>query len=206
MKLFTIIAIVLGMNTSVMAQSEVSNIAPEELFYAAESCDMDTLRKGILEQGISPNVSDYERRNITPLMVTVRSDCHEGTRFLLEQGADINQANNIGYTPLMGAAIGANVDSVRLLLSYPHIQVNAVFVEGGITVLQMVKAHWVAFLTRAVSDEEELNGFIERALFKKQDNHDEVVANIKDDIERARNSAEKYAEIIVLLEEAGATD
>jgi len=83
-----------------------------DLINAAADGDIETIRKeiqtvNINEQGRFGSSALYSACNFNRLNVV---------RFLLENGADVNIADNKGTTPLMLASDNCNINLVRLLL------------------------------------------------------------------------------------------
>ena len=85
-----------------------------DAFYSAIR-DNDLARlQAMLKGGANLNASD-PRGGGTPLMYTAAVGSIEAMTMLLEQGADVNAANNVGATALMWAV--TDIDKVRLLLA-----------------------------------------------------------------------------------------
>lgn len=69
------------------------------IFLAAEKNDVKTLKRLIEEEGIDPNIQDYDRK-ATPLHWASNKGHVEAIEYLIDQGADVNMQNKRGRTPL----------------------------------------------------------------------------------------------------------
>lgn len=70
----------------------------------------------LLERGADPAVAARNDMKVRPLHAAVASRNAGAVALLLERGADPNVRQQIGYTPLMGAASAGRDDMVDLLL------------------------------------------------------------------------------------------
>lgn len=63
------------------------------------------------------SINDKSLFDITPLHVAVKSDMLDKVELLIHKGADVNLANDSGWTPLFDAVIQENLTIVDLLIS-----------------------------------------------------------------------------------------
>ena len=71
----------------------------------------------LLERGADVSVTATNPMRVQALHAAVASRNIEIVRMLLDAGADPNATQQLGYTPLMGAASGGSAEMVDLLLS-----------------------------------------------------------------------------------------
>jgi len=101
----------------------------EMAFFRALTLADEAKIKGYLEAGVSPDFQFTSMQNRTALYVLVNSmrACNVKVRptpekvkglvrLFLEKGADPNRADDMGNTPLMGAASKCDVELIQLLL------------------------------------------------------------------------------------------
>ena len=84
------------------------------LIDAVKSNNLDRVRF-LVEQGADKDKGDSEEGN-TPLWWGSRKGCLNVAQYLVEQGATLDKANNIGITPLIAAAIFGHLQVCRYLL------------------------------------------------------------------------------------------
>lgn len=85
-----------------------------------------------LEAGMSPNATVPDG---TPLLVATLTANLEMTKFLIDKGANVNEKEKDGMTPLMGAILredkGADQQNIVKLLIQKGADVNAPYVVKG---------------------------------------------------------------------------
>ncbi|MFO8042099.1 MAG: ankyrin repeat domain-containing protein [Alkalispirochaeta sp.] len=87
------------------------------LLMAAEQGHMEIVRYLVEEANADVNATTPESRGeITPLRYAISNEDYEMVRFLVENGADVNQANGSGWTPIMTAARVGNREILQYLL------------------------------------------------------------------------------------------
>lgn len=99
-----------------MAKSK-SDIA-EDLFKAAESDDLNTVKSCVerLKDGI--NTLNEENSNTTILVTAAGKGCDTVVKWLLDNGADVNYVDDNVDTALYVAAADGHLSTTHLLLSY----------------------------------------------------------------------------------------
>jgi ankyrin repeat protein len=70
----------------------------------------------LIERGADVRMTARNFMKVQPLHAAVAARSAEGVALLLARGADVNARQQVGYTPLMGAASGGRDDIVDLLL------------------------------------------------------------------------------------------
>ena len=106
--------LVVGLVVCTAALSAQEGGPSGDAFYQAIRDNDLTRLQAVLKSGANPNASD-PRGGGTPLMYTAAVGSIEAMTMLLDHGADVNAANNVGATALMWGATDA--DKVRLLLA-----------------------------------------------------------------------------------------
>ena len=101
------------------AEAEKYSIDPAALIQALMNKEYDRA-KNMVERGVDLN---YLSGEFTPLMCSIENI--EILKLLLENGADVNQANKMNMTALTMAVMINNTDAVKLLLEY-NADVNVV--------------------------------------------------------------------------------
>ena len=86
------------------------------LFSAAESGDLDEVKRLVIDCGVDPNVRDDDVR--TPLHYAAWRGHLDVVKLLLERGADPNAQGVEGETPLDHAMSKGHPDIVKLLLEH----------------------------------------------------------------------------------------
>jgi ankyrin repeat protein len=71
----------------------------------------------LLDRGADPNRWATGEQSVQPLHSAVAGAGEVVAALLIERGADVNSAQSLGYTPLMGAAQNGMLDTVELLLA-----------------------------------------------------------------------------------------
>ena len=71
----------------------------------------------LLERGADVGAAARNDMKVQPLHAAVASRNAEAVTLLLERGADVNARQQVGYTPLMGAAAAGREDFVDQLLA-----------------------------------------------------------------------------------------
>ena len=82
-------------------------------FFGASAAVRSLLRRGADVSAVAANVM-----RVQPLHAAVSGQHAEAVSLLLEHGADVNARQQVGYTPLMGAAGAGRDDIADLLLSH----------------------------------------------------------------------------------------
>ena len=93
-----------------------------DIHLACKSGDLPTIKQALLEHPEKLNEKDSKVLNIqlgwSPLYRTVISNNIEATKYLLSQGANVNDFNNFGEIPLHQSADNGNCQMAQLLLDY----------------------------------------------------------------------------------------
>jgi ankyrin repeat protein len=89
-------------------------ISPDELVRAV-AIQRDSLVDLCLMERVDPNGRDGQRR--TPLLIATSQQDWQTARRLLDAGAAVDLADNIGFTPVMAAAVHGDLEMFRLLLA-----------------------------------------------------------------------------------------
>ena len=87
--------------------------------------------KEFITHGASTNQANKNSGN-TPLLRASLLGKTSIVKMLLENGADVNQANNIGFTPLMGAVKSGDCSIIRMLLEKGANAKLKDYAKGGI--------------------------------------------------------------------------
>jgi hypothetical protein len=90
------------------------SFAISQLYKAAESGDVDIVRKLIRDKGVNPNT--VAENGVTALMLAAYYGRSETARYLLGEKADINVKDRQGTTALMWAVLKGNRDMVNVLV------------------------------------------------------------------------------------------
>jgi ankyrin repeat protein len=98
-----------------MVNSEIyAQALDQELLEAAEKGNLKTVTD-LLESSASPNVK-RQNEGSSALMLACAKGHTEVAKALIDKGADVNAANQNGWTALMGAASYGHLDIVKLLV------------------------------------------------------------------------------------------
>ena len=96
-------------------QTTKTSLNFEQLLSASYDCDQISITRELLESRVAnPNLSASSEGPL--LLQTVWDNQPKYTKLLLENGADPNQGDKNGITPLMVACVAADVQLVRQLL------------------------------------------------------------------------------------------
>ena len=142
----------------------------------------------MIESGQNLNES-IDDSGMTPLLVVAHEADPELVLQLVEAGADVNQANSEGMTPLMAACDAEEeVDTV--------LEVIATLVEAGADINAMSKNGITPLFLAVCWDEEE----IAEALIENGADIDKAISGAKLQIEAQSDEAEEFFEVIADLE------
>jgi ankyrin repeat protein len=94
-----------------------------ELLRAVDANDLDEVNRLLLNPRINVNIIEDEAGD-NALLIAARAGNVEIGLALIRRGADVNQADNVGDTPLFSAVTENKKDFVILLLEQPGINVN----------------------------------------------------------------------------------
>jgi len=88
------------------------------LHWAAYNNRLDVAAYLIDEKGFDVNVLKAGERgsHSTPMHGAAAYGHPEMVKYLIDKGADVNIANDFGYTPILGAASGGNVEGIQYLI------------------------------------------------------------------------------------------
>ena len=100
------------------------------LMAAAAGCQLDEVQKEVQRDHDQINVKDTDMAGATALDFAVKHDCLDVTKYLLENGADVNARKTDGLTPLHLAARNGNLEIIKLLLAH-KADINAAAKDGG---------------------------------------------------------------------------
>jgi ankyrin repeat protein len=103
----------------------------------------------LLARGADPGIAAHNEMKVQPLHAAVAAKSTEVVRLLLERGVDVNARQQVGYTPLMGAASSGREDLVELLLG--HGADPALVAEDGRTAAVVAREHDHAALAARLS-------------------------------------------------------
>lgn len=78
---------------------------------------VDAMRR-LLDRGADMNAAAQNFMKVQPLHAAVGARSAEAVAMLLDRGADVNARQQVGYTPLMGAASSGREDLADLLLRH----------------------------------------------------------------------------------------
>ena len=106
--------------------------------------------KLLLERGADVAVPARNEMKVQPLHAAVASRNREPVAMLLDRGADPNARQQIGYTPLMGAAGAGKEDLVDLLLA--HGAEMALSSDEGKTAADVAREHGHAELAERLTE------------------------------------------------------
>jgi ankyrin repeat protein len=96
------------------SSSSVSYSSSDSLDAASEMGDLERVK--FLVQTAGANVDHTGEFGLTPLYFASQHDHLDVVKFLVDNGADPNIADNDGQTPIMIAIINGHIDVVRVLL------------------------------------------------------------------------------------------
>lgn len=96
-------------------ESKAASVAGRDFFHAAYLGDVDQL-DGYFRNGVSPNAKNVRARDMTPLMYAAWGGNAAAIRYLIANGANVNDTNSEGVTALMLAAYANQDESARVLL------------------------------------------------------------------------------------------
>jgi ankyrin repeat protein len=95
--------------------------------------------KRLLLRGADAGATAQNFMKVQPLHAAVAARSTEAVAMLLDHGADVNARQQVGYTPLMGAASGGLDDIVNLLLQ--HGADPSVVSEDGKSAADVAREH-----------------------------------------------------------------
>lgn len=127
------------------------------LLMAAEQGRMEIVRYLVEEANADVNATTPESRGkITPLRYAISNEDYEMVRFLVQNGARVNQANTSGWTPIMTAARVGNREIIQYLLEQgADLRART---EDGTTPIRVASNHgWtdiVVWMTMRLEQEE----------------------------------------------------
>lgn len=101
----------------------------DKAFFAATEANDVASINGFLAAGINPNVKD-EESGATALIIAATRDRQPAVEALLKGGADVNVADNAGYTAILRALQAGNNQIGDLLLAQPQLDVNVRGIKG----------------------------------------------------------------------------
>jgi ankyrin repeat protein len=108
------------------------------LMAAASGCQLDEVQKELQRDHEQINVKDADMAGATALDFAVKHDCVDVTKYLLEDGADVNARKTDGLTALHLAARNGNMEIIKLLLA-GKADIHAVAKDGGTPVDSALK-------------------------------------------------------------------
>jgi hypothetical protein len=103
-----------GVESQRPLEIDAERMASSSIFTAAEEGNVAEVRRH-LEAGASANAT-FGQWNKTPLLVAAAAGSQEVVKLLVEMGANVNVADEIGSVPVTVAANGGHVDVVRYLI------------------------------------------------------------------------------------------
>jgi len=206
----------------IVTHAKAEDFMETELHVAAAANDAGRV-KALLASGAKRDARDNAQR--TPLLAATRANAVEAAAALIEAGADVNAKDNIRDTPFLYAGAEGRLDILRLLLATGRVNLKDTNRYGGNalipachhghpeTVRELLKTEiaidhinnlgWTALLeTIILSDGGSTHQDILRQLI-------EAGANVniadKDGVSPLAHARQRgYAEMIVMLEKAGA--
>lgn len=101
----------------------------DKAFFAATEANDVASINGFLAAGINPNVKN-EENGATALIMAATRDRQPAVEALLKGGADVNAADNAGYTAILRALQGGHNNIADLLLAQPQLNVNVRGING----------------------------------------------------------------------------
>ena len=109
---------------------------------------VETMRR-LLEQGAEVAATAANFMKVQPLHAAVAARSAAAVALLLDRGADVNARQQVGYTPLMGAASAGRDDLVDLLLR--HGADATLVSEDGKTAADLAREHGHEGLAKRLS-------------------------------------------------------
>ncbi|HUF22506.1 MAG TPA: ankyrin repeat domain-containing protein [Vicinamibacterales bacterium] len=101
-------------------RSQLRAVAPDGFFplgLAAYFKQQNAVRL-LLDMGADVHQTASNPTKVTALHAAVSAGQHQIAQWLVEAGADVNARQQIDYTPLMGAAANARMETLELLLAH----------------------------------------------------------------------------------------
>lgn len=118
--------------TETQEQSEVRKIL--SLIYPGDLNNADIIKDAIEKGLINVNAKNYPMEGYTPLTWVMSLKLADSSidiaKSLIKAGADINEKNPDGYTPLHIAVKSFNDKGLNLLLDEPEIKIDALDIYG----------------------------------------------------------------------------
>lgn len=209
-----------------IALAPLSALAQEEqemeLHDAAQANDAARLM-ALIEGGAAIDARDGRSR--TPLLVATHADAIEAARVLIERGADVNAKDDIQDTPFLYAGAEGRLEILKLILAtgkanlkdtnryggtalipaahHGHPETVRELLKTGIAIDHVNNLGWTALLeTIILSDGGPVHQDILKQLIAAGANVN--IADAEGDSPLAHARQRGYAEMVELLEEAGA--
>lgn len=110
-----VIFLFVGLFRQQKSESKAASVAGRDFFHAAYLGDVGQL-DGYFSNGVSPNAKNVRARGMTPLMYAAWGGNAEAIRYLIANGANVNDTNSGGVTALMLAAYANQDEAARVLL------------------------------------------------------------------------------------------
>lgn len=122
-------------------RSQLRAVAPDGFFplgLAAYFKQQEAVRL-LLDMGADVHQTAANPTKVTALHAAVSAGQHQVAQWLVEGGADVNARQQIDYTPLMGAAANARMETLELLLA--HGADPALTTTEGKTAAELAREH-----------------------------------------------------------------
>lgn len=104
----------------------------------------------LLDRGAEIGAAARNPMKVQPIHAAVGSRNAESAALLLDRGADVNARQQVGYTPLMGAAAAGRADIVDLLLK--HGADRTLVSDDGKTAADVAREHGHTELAARLAD------------------------------------------------------